>query len=121
MITVYGIKTCSTVRKALGWLAETQVPARFHDYRADGLDPAVLDRFIAELGWEALLNRKGTTWRGLSDAEKADMDAAKARALMLAQPALIKRPVFELPDATLLLGFTPTQQAALAATRSNTP
>ncbi len=113
MIIVHGIKTCTTVRKALAWLTEQGVQARFHDYRADGLTEPQLDGFIAALGWEAVLNRKGTTWRGLPEADKADVDRIKARTLMLAHPALIKRPLFALPDGRLIVGFGPTEQAVL--------
>lgn len=118
MITVYGIKTCTTVRKAMDWLADHGQQARFHDYRANGLPPERLDRFIAALGWEAMLNRSGTTWRELPDAEKTAINAAKARALMLAHPAIIKRPLFELPGGVLVLGFGPQEQQRLHAAQS---
>ena len=102
MITVTGLKNCDTCRNAMKWLKAEGVEAKLHDLRADGLDGAALDRWIAAVGWETLLNRRGTTWRGLSDADKADVDGAKARALMLAHPALIKRPVFEMEGRVLV-------------------
>lgn len=111
MITVYGIKTCDTCRKAMKWLAAEGIEARFHDFRADGLDPKALDAWIAAHGWELLLNRRGTTWRKLPAGETATVDAMRARALMLAHPALIKRPVFDLgPAHGTVIGFQPAQQ-----------
>jgi arsenate reductase len=112
MIVVTGLKNCDTCRNAIKWLKAEGIDARLHDVRADGLDPAALDGWIAAVGWETLLNRRGTTWRGLPDADKADVDAAKARALMLAHPALIKRPVFDL-GGKILVGFGAQEKAAL--------
>jgi arsenate reductase len=112
MITVYGLKNCDTCRKAMKWLAAEGLEARLHDVRADGLDGATLDQWIAALGWEALLNRRGTTWRKLPEADTADVTEAKARALMLEHPALIKRPVFDTGGA-YVLGFKAEQQAQL--------
>ncbi len=93
MLTVYGLKTCDACRKARKALAGRE--HRFHDLREDGLEEALLDGWIAALGWQALLNRRSATWRGLEEARKADLDADRARALMLAHPALVKRPVIE--------------------------
>ncbi len=93
MLTVYGLKTCDACRKARKALGDRE--HRFHDLRADGLDPALLDRWIEALGWEALLNRRSTTWRGLNEADRAAPDADRARGLMLAHPALVKRPVID--------------------------
>jgi len=93
VLTVYGLKTCDACRKARKALAGRA--HRFHDLREDGLDPALLDRWTAALGWEALLNRRSTTWRALDAAEKAGLDAERARGLMLAHPALVKRPVID--------------------------
>jgi arsenate reductase (glutaredoxin) len=104
MIIVYGIPNCDTVKKARKWLDAADIAHRFHDVRKDGLDAARLDDWIAALGWEALLNKSGTTFRKLPDAAKADLDPAKASALMLAEPAMIKRPVVEYPGG-LLVGF----------------
>lgn len=112
MLTVHGIKTCDTCRKALKWLSERGVEHRFHDLRADGLASADLDRWIGAVGWETLLNRRGTTWRKLPAGETEGVDAAKARALMLAHPTLIKRPVFD-DGALVVVGFGKAEQAAL--------
>lgn len=113
MVVVYGLKNCDTCRKALKWLAAEAVEHTFHDIRQDGLDGAVLDRWIAAAGWQPLLNRRSTSWRNLPDGETRDVDEAKARALMLSHPTLIKRPVIETGD-DILVGFTPETRAALA-------
>jgi arsenate reductase (glutaredoxin) len=94
-LTLYGIPNCDTVKKARRWLDAADVPHAFHDFRKDGLDPAKLQGWIDAVGWEKLLNKAGTTFRQLPDADKAGLDAGKAKALMLAQPAMIKRPVVE--------------------------
>jgi len=114
MIKIFGIKNCDTVKKARAWLDAAGVAYRFHDFRRDGLDGALVDEFIAALGWQALLNTRGTTWRKLVDEDKADMDAARARALMLAHDALIKRPVWRLEDGWAL-GFAAKDRDGLAA------
>ena len=105
-ITIYGIKNCDTMKKARAWLDEQGVAYAFHDYKTAGIDAARLKQWAGKLGWEVLLNRAGTTFRKLSDAEKADIDEAKALTLMQAQPSLIKRPVLD-ADGTLLVGFRP--------------
>lgn len=102
--TLYGIKNCDTIKKARKWLDEAGVDYRFHDHRADGLDPATLDGWLAKLGWEALLNTRGTTFRALPEEEKQGLDNDKARALLLAHPAMIKRPLLD-RDGELTLGF----------------
>lgn len=117
MITVYGIKTCSTCRKAMKWLEAEGIAARFHDFRADGLDAKKLDAWIAALGWETLLNTRGTTWRKLPAAETAVVDGVRARELMLAHPALIKRPVFDLGDG-IVIGFKPADQQKIRSALS---
>ena len=104
--TLYGIKACDTMKKARAWLDGRGVPYVFHDYKAAGIDAARLENWAGKVGWEVLLNRAGTTFRNLPDAEKADIDEAKAVALMQAQPSLIKRPVLDV-DGTLLVGFKP--------------
>ena len=109
-VTIYGIKNCDTMRKARAWLAENGVAADFHDYKVAGVDAARLGKWIEAVGWEKLLNRAGTTFRKLLDGDKADLDADKAAALMLAQPSMIKRPVVEYPGG-LLVGFAPDQYA----------
>ncbi len=104
---MYGIKNCDTIKKARRWLDAQQIAYRFHDYRADGLDAALLDTFIAELGWEALLNTRGTTWRKLDDARRESIqNAPSAAELMLEMPAIIKRPLLCAPGKPMLLGFT---------------
>lgn len=105
-VTVYGIANCDTVKKARAWLAEEGVAYAFHDYKKAGIDRARLSHWVDRLGWEVLLNRAGTTFRKLPDAEKAGLDAERAMALMMAQPSMIKRPVVEHGE-TLLVGFKP--------------
>lgn len=109
-IAIYGIRNCDTMKKARAWLDANGVAHVFHDYKAEGADPARLARWIESAGWETLLNRSGTTFRKLPDAAKADLDAAKAAALMLEQPSMIKRPVLEYPGG-LLVGFAPERYA----------
>lgn len=108
---VYGIKNCDTVAKARRWLDEQGVAYVFHDYKVEGADEARLKRWVGEVGWEVLLNRAGTTFRKLPDADKADLTAEKAIALMLAQPSMIKRPVVE-GAGPLLVGFKADAWAA---------
>lgn len=103
-ITLYGIKNCDTVKKSRKWLEEAGIDYRFHDHRADGLDPAMLDLWLDRLGWEALLNRQGTTFRALPAQDKQALDKTNARALLLAHPAMIKRPLLD-RDGELTLGF----------------
>ncbi|MDF7680654.1 ArsC family reductase [Enterobacteriaceae bacterium ESL0689] len=106
MLTLYGIKNCDTIRKARRWLDAHQIAYRFHDYRLDGLDRELLDTFIAELGWQALLNTRGTTWRKLDAHVRDSIDNADAAAtLMLEMPAIIKRPLLCIPGQPMLLGF----------------
>ena len=103
--TVYGIPNCDTVKKARAWLGEHGVAHVFHDYKKQGVPLAQLDDWMQQLGWEALLNRKGTTWRQLGAERQAGIhDAASARDLMVAQPSVIRRPVVEHPSG-LLVGF----------------
>ena len=112
--TLYGIKACDTMKKARAWLDEHQVDYAFHDYKSVGIDRANLEKWCNEHGWQTVLNRAGTTFRKLDDAAKADLDQARAIELMLAQPSMIKRPVLDLGDKTLV-GFKPDNyQAALA-------
>ncbi|MCS0493654.1 ArsC family reductase [Ancylobacter sp. MQZ15Z-1] len=105
-VTIYGIKNCDTMKKARAWLDAHGVAYGFHDYKAAGIDAAHLNAWAGKVGWEVLFNRAGTTFRKLSDAEKADIDQAKAFALMQAQPSLIKRPVLE-ANGAVLVGFKP--------------
>lgn len=114
MITLYGINNCDTVKKARTWLDANGVAHDFHDYKTAGIDRARLEGWIGQVGWEKLLNRSGTTFKKLPDADKTGLDAAKAAGLMLAQPSMIKRPVVEHPGG-LLVGFAPDAFAALKA------
>src|SRR3546814_14029966 len=92
-ITMYGIKNCDTIKKARNWLDSHEIAYDFHDYKVIGIDAARLDSWMRLAGWEVLLNKAGTTFRKLPDADKAGLDAEKAKALMIAQPSMIKRPV----------------------------
>lgn len=112
--TIYGIANCDTMKKARSWLEAHEVKADFHDYRKQGTDPALLQEWAGQVGWETLLNRAGTTFRKLPDAEKADLDQDRAIALMVAQPAMIKRPVLIHGDA-VIVGFSPDRYAAAFA------
>jgi arsenate reductase len=104
--TLYGIKNCDTMKKARSWLDAKGVAYAFHDYKVQGIDRTRLEVWSRALGWETLLNRAGTTFRKLPDAEKAGLDEAKALALMLDQPSMIKRPVLDLGHR-LVVGFKP--------------
>jgi len=105
-ITLYGIRNCDTVKKARAWLNDRKINYDFHDYKTAGIDIARLQRWCCELGWETLLNRAGTTFRKLPEADQQGLDANKAVALMLAQPSMIKRPVLDLGKQRLV-GFKP--------------
>ena len=113
-ITMYGIKNCDTVKKARTWLDGRSIAYGFHDYKASGIDRARLAAWADELGWEKLLNRAGTTFRKLPDAERENVDRDKAIALMLAQPSMIKRPLLDLGDRQVA-GFKPAEYEALFA------
>jgi arsenate reductase len=102
--TIYGIKACDTMKKARTWLDERGVAYSFHDYKAVGIDRVTLSGWVAEHGWEKILNRAGTTFRKLPDADREGIDIDKAIDLMLAQPSMIKRPVLDLGGRTLV-GF----------------
>ncbi|MFC7049174.1 ArsC family reductase [Emcibacter nanhaiensis] len=114
MITVYGIKNCDTIKKALKWLEEKGQEFQFHDYRKDGIEETWLRERVAELGWENLLNRRGTTWRKLPDEVKNSVDEEQAIRLMIEQPAMIKRPLFDL-GTERRLGFSKKDQEQLEA------
>ncbi len=113
MITLYGLKNCDTCRKARKWLSDNAVEYRFHDIRADGLSREQIEGWIGQLGRETVLNRRSTTWRGLSDADRDGLDDGHAAALMAAHPTLIKRPVIE-TGASTLVGFSMDAERALA-------
>lgn len=103
-VTIHGIRNCDTMKKAMAWLDRQGVAYRFHDYKTQGLDRALLEGWVRQVGWEALLNRAGTTFRKLPDDQKHGLDEAKAIALMLAQPSMVKRPVLD-ASGRLLVGF----------------
>ena len=109
--TIYGIKNCDTMKKARGWLEEHGVAYDFHDYKAVGIDRTHLERWVDRAGWETVLNRAGTTYRKLPDAQRENLTKEKAIALMLDQPSMIKRPVLE-AGGKLLIGFKPDTYAA---------
>ena len=104
--TLYGIPNCDTVKKARTWLERRGVAYDFHDYKKAGVDRALLEGWVSDRGWQTVLNRAGTTFRALPEADRADLDADRAIALMLAQPSMIKRPVLDLGGRTLV-GFRP--------------
>lgn len=107
MVTLYGIKNCDTIKKARRWLEANNIDYRFHDYRVDGLDSELLNGFINELGWEALLNTRGTTPRKLDETTRNKItDAASAATLMTEMPAIIKRPLLCAHGKPMLLGFS---------------
>ncbi len=106
-ITVYGIRNCNTMKKALAWLEERGVDPVFHDYRKAGLDRATAERWLDRLGWEALINKRGTTWRKLSEATRAAMDRDRALEVMLDNPGIIRRPLIERDGEPLAPGFDP--------------
>ena len=108
---LYGIPNCDTVKKARKWLDAKGVAYTFHDYKKAGVDEAALSNWVEEAGWEALLNKRGTTFRALSDEDKADIEAAKAIRLMVANPSLIKRPVIA-GAGGLLIGFSEADYTA---------
>ena len=105
-ITLHGIKACDTMKKARDWLDGHEVAYGFHDYKVLGIDRARLQGWVRKVGWEVLLNKNGTTFRKLQEADKTDLDEAKAIALMLTQPSMIKRPVLDV-DGALIVGFKP--------------
>lgn len=109
---MYGIPNCDTVKRARDWLTQQGIEFAFQDYKKAGVDRANVEQWVDEHGWETVLNRAGTTFKKLPDADKADLDADKAIALMLAQPSMIRRPVLDLGDRTLV-GFKPELYAAL--------
>lgn len=104
--TLYGIRSCDTVRKARKWLAQQGIAHHFHDLREDGLDSDLLAGWVSALGWETLLNRRSTSWRQLDDSDRQNLDGDRALALMLDHPTLIKRPVL-MVGGRVTVGFTP--------------
>jgi Spx/MgsR family transcriptional regulator len=111
-ITIYGIKNCDTMKKARAFLDKNKVDYAFHDYKTAGIDRDRLEGWAKKAGWEALLNKAGTTFKKLPDTDKDGLTEKKAIALMLAQPSMIKRPVLELSRGKLIVGFKPDEYAA---------
>ena len=103
-VTIHGIRNCDTMKKAMTWLDGRGVAWRLHDYKAAGLERAMLEAWVKQVGWQALLNRAGTTFRKLPEAEREGLTQEKALALMLAQPSMVKRPVLD-ASGRLLVGF----------------
>ena len=114
--TIYGIKNCDTMKKARAWLDTHRLAYTFHDYKAEGIDRKRLEAWAKSVGWETLLNRAGTTFRKLPEKDKQGLTAAKAIALMLDQPSMIKRPVLDL-DGKLVVGFKPEIYKAAAGAK----
>jgi arsenate reductase len=111
-ITIYGIKNCDTMKKARAWLDGHKVTYAFHDYKTAGIERAQLEGWAKQAGWDVLINKAGTTFRKLPEADKEDLNEKKAIALMLDQPSMIKRPVLDLGGGKLLVGFKPELYAA---------
>ena len=112
MITVFGIKSCDTCRKALAWLKQENIGHSFHDLRADGIEDKRLEKWVKSVGWEVLLNRRSTTWRQLSAEHTSDLDESRAIHLMASNPTLIKRPVFE-HGSSVFVGFSDSTKSKL--------
>jgi arsenate reductase len=113
MTTLYGIPNCDTVKKARTWLDKHAIAYEFHDYKKLGIDAATLKKWCAEFGYEQVMNTRGTTYRKLSDSQRADMTQAKAIALMQEQPSLIKRPLLD-TGKRRLLGFSEAEYSTLS-------
>jgi len=114
MTTIYGIPNCDTMKKARQWLNANHVEYQFHNYKKDGIEADVLISWIDQLGWELLLNKRGTTWRKLSDAQKSNLDRDKAIALMCEHTSMIKRPVLVF-DNHIEAGFSELRYKELFA------
>lgn len=112
MTTLYGIKNCDTIKKAKSWLTENNIEYQFHDYRQDGLDKNWLEKAEQALGWEQVLNKRGTTFRQLSDEQKQNLTKQTALTLMLEQPAMIKRPIL-IHNDNYYLGFKAAQYSEI--------
>ena len=113
-VILYGISNCDTIRKARSWLTSHAIEFEFHDYRKQGLDHILLDTMISALGWEAMLNRRGTTWRSLPDSVREQVDETSAKAVMLENPAIIKRPILA-AGQHFHLGFSDQQYQEIFA------
>ncbi|PHS78426.1 MAG: ArsC family reductase [Rhodospirillaceae bacterium] len=113
MLTVYGIKNCDTVRKALKWLDANGTAYTFHDFRKDGLETATVQRWVDALGWESVLNKRSTTWRQLSEKDKSSLNDVTVVRVLVDNPTLVKRPVFESKEY-ILQGFTDAVRSKLS-------
>lgn len=113
MHTLYGIKNCDAVKKARKWLEENDISYQFHDFRVDGLTAELIEQWFQQVNWESLVNKRSTTWRGLDDAQKEGLNKANAVSLLLENPTLIKRPVFD-NGIIILVGFS--EESYLTAT-----
>ncbi len=114
-MVLYGISSCGNVRKARKWLNDHAIDHRFHDYRSDGMDAALIEHLEAAAGWEQMLNRRSTSWRRLSDSERSTVNREKAMQLMLDHPTLIKRPLLE-TESEMLVGFSDVQYRSAVGT-----
>ena len=112
MTTIYGIKNCDTMKKAFRWLDEHNVAYKFHDYRKDGLDKALIESWVAQLGWEQVVNKRGTTWRQLDKDVQETMNSETVINVLMEKPAMIKRPLLD-HDGNLTLGFKAEQYSAI--------
>lgn len=110
--TLYGIANCDTVKKARRWLDQRQIPYQFHDFRKDGLAPALVSEWLSKLDWEDLLNKRGRTWRELPEAEKKIINIEQVVALCCKYPTLIKRPVL-IFGKNIVIGFNPDNYSTL--------
>ncbi|PYF78627.1 arsenate reductase [Marinomonas alcarazii] len=111
MITIFGIKNCDTMKKAFRWLDDNNLEYHFHDYKKAGVDETLAKTWVEALGWENVINKRGTTWRKLDDEVKNTIDSEKAVNIMLAQPSIIKRPLLMLDNSEFLLGFSSEEYA----------
>ncbi len=114
VVMMYGIPNCDTIKKARAWLDSHGIPWQFHDYKKEGVDAAQLSHWVEQLGWEALLNKRGTTWRKLADADKEGINRERAILLMCENPSMIKRPVLIVAE-TIEVGFSEQKYAGLFA------
>lgn len=108
MLTIFGIKNCDTIKKTKKYFEQKDIDYRFHDYRANGIDKSWLENVLNHLDWEQVLNKRGTTWRQLSDEQKAGVTRENVAELLLAQPAMIKRPIIDI-EGDYIVGFSAKQ------------
>jgi len=118
MTTLYGIRNCDTIRKARRWLDENNIDYRFHDVRTDGITRKALQDWMKTLDWEALLNRRGTSWRKLPETVRNSINKASAIKVMLENPAIIKRPVLARGNR-LYLGFSTDSYQSIFGNRAS--